>query len=112
MGGADKLFGHTVQTVQMMQAYGVPLAELLVYPSGIVELAAGRGLAVGYQARTAALLLALFTVVVTPIFHAFWAAPAEQWLPQTLYFTKNVAIFGGLLHVVAQGTGRFALKWG
>ena len=65
------------------------------YPSGIVDLAAGLGLAVGYQARIAALLLALFTVVVTPIFHALWAVPAEQWLPQMLYFTKNAAILEG-----------------
>jgi len=61
MSGADKLFAHTAQTVQMMEAYRVPLAGLLVYPAGIVELAGGLALAVGFRARQAALLVALFT---------------------------------------------------
>src|SRR5260370_4826084 len=72
MSGADKLFAHTAQTVQMMEAYRVPLAGLLVYPAGIVELAGGLALAVGFPARQAGLLVALFTAAVTPIFHAFW----------------------------------------
>lgn len=110
MAGADKLFAHSAETVQMMEAYRVPLAGLLIYPAGIVELAAGLALAVGYRARLAALLLAVFTAGVSPIFHAFWAVPADQALVQMLFFTKNVAVFGGLLHVVARGTGRFALQ--
>jgi putative oxidoreductase len=110
MAGADKLFAHTAETVQMMEAYRVPLAGLLIYPAGIFELAGGLALAAGYRARLAALLLALFTAAVSPIFHAFWAVPADQALVQMLFFTKNVAIFGGLLHVAARGTGRFALQ--
>ena len=112
MSGVDKLFAHTTETVQMMAAYGVPLAGLLVYPAGIVELAGGLALAAGYQARLAALLLALFTAGITPVFHAFWAAPADQAVLQMIMFMKNLALFGGLLHVVAHGTGRFALQRG
>ena len=110
MSGADKLFGHTARTVQMMEAYGVPLAGLLVYPASTIELAGGLALALSYRARVAALLLALFTIGVSPIFHAFWSAPADQALLQMLMFTKNLAIFGGLLHIAARGTGRFALQ--
>ena len=110
MAGADKLFVHTTETVQMMAAYGVPLAGILIYPAGIVELAGGLALVTGYRARFAALLLALFTAAVSPIFHAFWAVPADQAVVQMLFFTKNLAVFGGLLHVVARGTGRFALQ--
>src|SRR5882672_8808071 len=73
MSGIDKLFGHTAETAQMMQAYHVPLAGLLIYPAGIIEFAAGQALAAGYRARLAALVLAVFTLGVTPIFHAFWA---------------------------------------
>ena len=110
IGGADKLFGHTAQTVQMMEAYRVPLSAVLVYPAGIAELAGGVALALGFQARLAALVLALFTLVVTPIFHAFWAVPADQALSQMLFFTKNLAIFGGLIYVAAHGSARFALQ--
>jgi len=110
MSGVDKLFVHTAETIQLMQAYRVPLAALLVYPAGIFELVAGLALALGYRAKLAALLLALYTALVSPIFHAFWSAPPDQALFQMLFFTKNVAIFGGLLHVAGRGTGRFALR--
>ena len=110
MSGADKLFAHTAENVQLMQAHHVPLAGVLVYPAAVFELAAGLALALGYRARLAGLLLALYTAFVSPIFHAFWAVPADQALVQMLFFTKNVAIFGGLLHVVGRGTGRFALQ--
>src|SRR6266436_1263045 len=78
MSGLDKLFIHTAENIQLMQAYRVPLAGLLVYPSGVFELAAGLALAAGYRARLAALLLALFTAFVSPIFHAFWSAPPDR----------------------------------
>ncbi len=110
MSRADKLFAHTAETVQAMEAYHVPLAGLLIYPVGIVELAGGLALAAGYRTRLAALLLALFTAAVSPIFHAFWAVPADQAVVQMLFFTKNLAVFGGLLHVAAHGAGRFALQ--
>jgi putative oxidoreductase len=112
MSGAAKLFGYTAETVQLMESYHVPLAGVLVYPAGLVELLAGIALAVGYHATSAALVLALYTVVVTPIFHAFWAVAPDQAMFQMLFFTKNLAIFGGLLYVAAHGSGRFALKRG
>ena len=112
MSGAAKLFGHTAETVQYMESYGVPVARVLVYPAGLAELLAAIALAVGFHGRSAALVLALYTVVVTPIFHAFWAVPPDQAMLQMLLCTKNVAIFGGLLYVAAHGSGRFALKRG
>ena len=110
ISGAAKLFGHTAETVQYMESYGVPVARVLVYPAGLAELLAAVALAVGFHGRIAALVLALYTVVVTPIFHAFWAVPPDQAMLQMLLFTKNVAIFGGLLYVAAHGSGRFARK--
>ena len=110
--GADKLFLHTAANVQYMQAVGLPLAGLLVYPTGLVELAGGVLLAVGYQGRLAAAALALFTVAATLLFHNFWAAPADQAVLQMIMFLKNVAMVGGLLLVIVHGAGRLALKRG
>ncbi|HZS69912.1 MAG TPA: DoxX family protein [Burkholderiales bacterium] len=107
--GIDKLFLGTAGNVAYMQAYHVPLAGLLVYVAGLAELAGGLALAAGYQTRAAALVLGLFTLLVTPIFHNFWAVPADQALNQTIHFMKNLALVGGLLHVVAHGAGRFSL---
>ena len=95
--------------VGYMKAYGMPAAELLIWPALLLELAAGAMLLVGWKARRAALALVLFTVPATLIFHAYWGVPADQLLNQQIHFVKNFAIVGGLLAVIAHGAGRFAL---
>lgn len=95
--------------VGYMNAYGMPAAELLIWPALVVELVAGAMLAVGFKARWAALVLAVFTVPATLIFHNYWGVPADQVLNQQIHFMKNVAILGGLLGVVAHGSGRIGL---
>ncbi len=107
--GIDKLALHTAGNIGYMQAYNVPLAGVLVYVAGLAELAGGLAIAAGYRTRAAALALGVFTLLVTPIFHNFWAVPADQALNQTIHFMKNLALAGGLLHVVAHGAGRLSL---
>lgn len=110
--GFDKLFLHTEGNVGYIQAYHLPFAGALVYLAGLLELGGGLLLLAGYKARIAALALALFTVVASVIFHNFWAVPADQALNQTIHFMKNVAILGGLLSVIAHGTGNLSLEKG
>jgi putative oxidoreductase len=74
-----------------------------------VELGLGLLVLVGWQTRWAALAIAVFTVVITFIFHAFWAVPAEQVMVQQQAFFKNIAVVGGLLMLVAFGPGGFSL---
>ena len=95
--------------VGYMKAYGFPAAELLIWPALVVELVAGTMLLVGWKARWAAVALVLFTVPATFIFHAYWGVPADQVLNQQIHFMKNLAVLGGLLTVVAHGSGRYAL---
>ncbi len=78
---------------------------LLAVAAGTLEVVGGVALAVGFQARLAALALALFTIVITPIFHAFWAVPAGQAMVNQLMFMKNLSVVGGLLFVFALGAG-------
>ena len=58
-------------------------------------------LLIGFKARYAALVILLFTVVATVVFHPWWADPAEK-----ISFLKNLAVMGGLLYVAAHGPGR------
>jgi putative oxidoreductase len=95
--------------VGYMKAYGMPAAELLIWPALLLELVAGAMLLVGWKARWAALALALFTIPATLIFHAYWGVPADQLLNQQIHFVKNFAIVGGLLAVIAHGAGHFGL---
>jgi putative oxidoreductase len=95
--------------VGYMKAYGMPAAELLIWPALLVELVAGAMLLLGWKARWAALALALFTIPATFIFHAYWGVPADQVLNQQIHFMKNLAILGGLFGVLAHGSGRLGL---
>ena len=75
----------------------------------LVEIGAGALLLVGLQTRWAALILSVFTVAAGLFFHNYWAVPADQVMTQTLLFTKNLAIAGGLLAFAAFGAGAFSL---
>ena len=88
---------------------GVPLPEVCAAIAIAVELGLGLLLLVGWQARWAALGLAVFTLIITPIFHAFWAVPQAQQMMQQQAFFKNIAVAGGLLVIAAFGAGAFSL---
>jgi putative oxidoreductase len=100
---------YTAANVGYMQAYGMPAADILIWPAALVEVAAGAMLVLGWKARWAALALIVFTVPATFVFHAYWGVPADQVLNQQIHFMKNLAILGGLLSVFAHGSGRYAL---
>ena len=87
---------------------GIPLPELAAAAAVGVELGLGLLLLVGWQTRWAALGMALFTFVITFIFHNFWAMPADQQMMQSLMFFKNIAVVGGLLTVAAWGAGAWS----
>ena len=88
--------------VAYMKAYGMPAAELLIWPAALFEVIAGAMLVLGWNARWAALALAVYTVIAALIFHRYWSVPADQVLDQQTHFMKNVAIIGGLLFVFAR----------
>jgi putative oxidoreductase len=88
---------------------GVPLPEVCAAIAIAAELGLGILLLVGWQARWAALGLAVFTAVITPIFHNYWAMPEAQVMMQKQAFFKNLAVVGGLLAFAAFGAGAFSL---
>ena len=88
---------------------GVPLPELGAALAIGAELGLGILLLLGFKTRWAALGLAIFVAVITPIFHNFWGVPPEQATLQQLMFYKNVGILGGLLLLVGTGSGRWSL---
>lgn len=108
LAGFSKLTGLE-GTAAYIASQGLPAPQLLALLTGLLEVGGGLLLAIGYQARWAALALALFTLVATFIFHRYWAAPAAQQMVQQLFFLKNLAVAGGLLFVFSQGAGAASL---
>jgi putative oxidoreductase len=96
-------------TVGYVASAGLPFPPVMVSIAIFIEFICGLALLVGYKARWAAALLALFTIVAAFGFHNYWTMPAEKQGMQQINFNKNVAIFGGLLFVVAFGAGRLSI---
>ena len=92
-------------TAGYIASKGLPMPMVLAVATATLELVGGLAIIVGFQARTAALALAVFTVLASFLFHNFWAVPAEQVMVQQLMFMKNLAVAGGLLFVFSLGAG-------
>ena len=95
-------------TAGYIASAGLPWPTALAAAAGLFELLAGLALVVGFKARWAALALGAFTLLASLLFHAYWAAPADQQFVQQLMFMKNLAIAGGLFIVAAFGADRLA----
>ena len=100
--------GGFAGTVGYIASKGVPMPEVAAAAAIAVELGLGFLLLIGWQARWAALGIAFFTVVITFIFHNFWAVEAAQKMMQQQAFFKNIGVVGGLLLVAAFGPGAWS----
>lgn len=108
LAGGQKL-GDISGNAAYVASGGLP--GWLIYPTILVELGGGILIALGWQARLAALVLAGFTLLAGLLYHLIPAGAAEGMMAQMqmLMFMKNMAIAGGLLMIVAQGAGAYAL---
>ena len=91
---AIKKFSLKEETVFYMEDYGVP--EIFFYPSLIIELIVPIFLIIGYQTRISALIMFIFTIVVTIIFHNDFGSQI-----QITALLKNLSIAGGFLIIAS-----------
>ncbi|MBL0919965.1 MAG: DoxX family protein [Hydrogenophaga sp.] len=106
--GISKIGGFA-GTAGYIGSVGLPMPELGAAIAILVEVGASALLIIGLFTRPAALVLAVFTLVASFFFHAFWSVPAEQAFMQSLMFWKNIGVVGGLLAIAAFGAGAFSL---
>lgn len=103
LSGVGKIFAPEA-TLGYIASAGLPFPQLAFLGAVTLEIVGGLLLAVGYQTRLAAIVLAVFTLAAGLIFHG---AVGDQ--NQFIHLLKNVAIAGGLLQVVAFGAGALSL---
>jgi putative oxidoreductase len=103
--------GHfSPQTIAYAASAGVPLASVAVPLSGVLSLAGGLSVLLGYRAKIGAWLLVLFLVPVTVMMHNFWAVTDPQMhMMQQVNFFKNVGLLGGALLIAYFGAGPVSL---
>jgi putative oxidoreductase len=106
--GISKIGGFA-GTVGYIGSKGLPMPELGAVIAIVVEVLGGLALIAGFGTRAAALVLAVFTLAATVLFHNYWAMPAEMQMVQQLMFFKNIAVVGGLLLLTAYGAGGWSL---
>jgi putative oxidoreductase len=106
--GISKIGGFA-GTVGYIASKGLPMPTAGAAIAVLVEVLGGLALIAGFGTRVAALVLAMFTLVATVFFHAYWAVPAEMQMVQQLMFFKNIAVVGGLLVLAAFGAGGWSL---
>lgn len=103
--------GHfSKQAIAFAAGHGVPLASIAVPLSGIMAIAGGLSILLGYKARIGAWLLVLFLVPVTIMMHNFWAiADPMAAQMQRIMFMKNLSMLGSALLIAHFGAGPLSL---
>lgn len=103
LAGFTKLF-HLAGTAGMIQQAGLPMPMVAAIIAGIIEFGGGILLMVGLNARPVAIILFLWLIPVTIIFHVMPGGMANQ-----INTMKNFGIMGGLLIVASMGAGGLSL---
>jgi putative oxidoreductase len=93
-------------TAQYMASYGMPYTNFFLVGAIFFELVGGITVILGYFARFGALLLLIFLIPTTLIFHNIFVDPKMM-----IQFIKNVSMFGGILVLLAVGPGRLSLDY-
>ena len=89
-------------SMDWMEGFGVP--GLLLYPAIALEIILPLFIIIGYQARIAAGLLAIFCLTTAFIFHFNFVDPMQK-----ISFLKNLGLAGGFLFIVVNGTKNWSI---
>jgi len=98
------------QIIAYAASQGVPFASIAVPLSGVLALAGGLSILLGYRARIGAWLLIVFLAAVTPLMHNFWTVtdPMMHQM-QFVMFMKNLSMLGGAFFISQFGAGPWSL---
>ena len=108
ISGFGKIAGFE-GTAGYMASKGLPMPQVLLALTILLELGGGLLLVVGWKVRWVTLAFFLWLIPTTLIFHKFWGIDAAQVQNQMNNFLKNVSIMGGMLLLWALGPGAYSL---
>ena len=85
-------------TTEYMLLHNIPLANILLPITIVLQIGLGVMLIIGYRIKESALILAALTILINIGMHDFWNEyPNTDAGHETQNFVKNLAILAGLL---------------
>jgi putative oxidoreductase len=101
--GVGKI-GNFDGTAQSMAKFGMPVPSFFLVGAIFLELVGSITVILGYFTRFGALLLIVFLIPTTLIFHTQFGDQVQM-----IMFMKNVSMLGGCLILLGHGPGRWSL---
>ncbi len=101
--GISHILGYS-GTVEMMAGMGLPIPDLLLIFTIFFQLLGALSLLLGYKVKIGSILLILFLIPATLVFHNPLGDPS-----QINDFLKNIGLIGGLLMVIYAGAGALSI---
>lgn len=101
--GISHIIGFS-NTAQMMGNNGLPIPHILLFFTVIFQLLGAIYLLLGYQVKIGSILLIIFLIPATLVFHNPLVDSAE-----INSFLKNIGLIGGLLMIIYSGAGAVSL---
>ena len=91
-------------TAEMMGNKGLPIPSILLIFTIAFQLLGSLSLILGYKVKLGSILLIIFLIPATLVFHNPIANPGEL-----NNFLKNIGLIGGLLMVISAGAGALSI---
>jgi len=98
--------GNFEGTAQYMAKFGMPFTNYFLIGAIFLELVGSITVVLGFFARFGAMLLLIFLIPTTLIFHTNFADRMQM-----IQFMKNMSMFGGCLLLLGAGSGRLSLDY-
>lgn len=96
-----KHFQQQKQMAQYAAAKKVPKPDLVVKATGAMLVVGGTSILLGIKPKLGTLAVLGFLAGVSPVMHDFWNEDAEQRMNDMINFTKNMALAGGAMALMA-----------
>jgi putative oxidoreductase len=100
---------NAFSTAGMIAGRSLPAPVVLAYLAGLLELAGGLAVLVGFQTRIASWALALFSVAAALLFHLAPTGDAGMDMINQIMLLKNFSIAGGFLVLALHGAGALSV---
>ena len=99
------------ETKETLNSYGITWGlEFLLVGSIILLLLGAAMVIIGYYASVGAGMLFIYWFIFTLIVYSFWNDPPGEKTLAITYFSRNMALCGGLLILMANGATGWSVK--